>query len=89
MDPFSITVGAVALTETATKIATKLYDRYQLFRNAPAAMTELADEITMCAGQVDIFARSVDAFGKCPGNLQKETQKLVDRVKDPSNEPGS
>ena len=80
MDPFSITVGAVALAETASRVATMLFDRYQAFTSAPQAMVEIADEITMCAAHVDVFSKSVDAFGQCPKGLQKDTKKLVGEV---------
>ena len=46
----------------------------------PKWIVEIADEITMCAAHVDVFSKSVDAFGQCPKGLQKDTQKLVDEV---------
>ncbi|EPE33038.1 hypothetical protein GLAREA_06050 [Glarea lozoyensis ATCC 20868] len=64
MDPFSVTVGAVGLLDFANKVTNGLIDRYQAFSSAPRQMLEIADQITLCAGLVDVFAKSVDGTGK-------------------------
>ncbi|KUJ24424.1 uncharacterized protein LY89DRAFT_22533 [Mollisia scopiformis] len=60
MDPFSVTVGAIALAETANKLASSLTDRYSAFSSAPKEMLEIASHVTMCAGLVNVFAQSID-----------------------------
>ncbi|KAH7403238.1 hypothetical protein BKA64DRAFT_668595 [Cadophora sp. MPI-SDFR-AT-0126] len=78
MDPFSIVVGAVALTETANKLAGTLTDRYQAFRSAPKQMIEIAGQITLCAGLVDVFAKSVDGSGQnFPRKFEQDAAALV------------
>ncbi|PVH75275.1 hypothetical protein DL98DRAFT_518692 [Cadophora sp. DSE1049] len=82
MDPFSIVVGAVALTETANKLAGTLTDRYQAFRSAPKQMIEIAGQITLCAGLVDVFAKSVDgARQSFPRKFEQDAAALVMQVR--------
>lgn len=82
MDPFSVVVGAVALTETANKIAGALIDRYKAFSSAPKQMVEIAGQITMCAGLVDVFAKSVDGSGQqFPFRFQEDAAVLVQQVR--------
>lgn len=81
MDPFSITVGAVALTQLATKIAVTLKDTYQAYHSAPKDMLEIADQITLVAGLVDVFAKSLDGTGrKFPKTFQEHATNLVRQV---------
>lgn len=83
MDPFSIAVGAVALLETANKLSKTLLDRYQAFSAAPKKMCEVANDITMVAGLVDVFSTSVEGAGsgiKFPDKFQRDTRNLVDQV---------
>jgi hypothetical protein len=83
MDPFSITVGAVALLETANKLSKALIDRYQAFSVAPKKMCEIANDVTMVAGLVEVFATSVDGAGtgiKFPDKFQRDARNLVDQV---------
>ncbi|KAI9047752.1 hypothetical protein LZ554_008462 [Drepanopeziza brunnea f. sp. 'monogermtubi'] len=78
MDPFSIVVGAVALTEAANKLAGALTDRYKAFSSAPKQMIEIASQITLCAGLVDVFARSVDGAGQgFPKRFKDDATSLV------------
>ncbi|KAK6583445.1 hypothetical protein PZA11_004521 [Diplocarpon coronariae] len=78
MDPFSIVVGAVALTETANKLAGALTDRYKAFSSAPKQMVEIAGQITLCAGLVDVFAKSVDGTGRpFPRMFESDAASLV------------
>ncbi|CZR55514.1 uncharacterized protein PAC_05402 [Phialocephala subalpina] len=78
MDPFSITVGAVALAETANKLASSLTDRYRAFSSAPKEMLEIAGQVTMCAGLVDVFSRSIDGTGaEFPPRFQQDASTLV------------
>lgn len=78
MDPFSIVVGAVALTEIANKLAGTLTDRYKAFSSAPKQMVEIAGQITLCAGLVDVFAKSVDRSGQqFPAPFEKDAAALV------------
>ncbi|CAL3972337.1 unnamed protein product [Diplocarpon coronariae] len=92
MDPFSIVVGAVALTETANKLAGALTDRYKAFSSAPKQMVEIAGQITLCAGLVDVFAKSVDGTGRpFPRMFESDAASLVrqwlsDDYKAPDNE---
>lgn len=81
MDPFSIVVGAVALTEVANKLACTLTDRYQAFRSAPKHMIEIAGQVTLCAGLVDVFAKSVDGAGqRFPKKFEQDAAALVLQV---------
>ncbi len=81
MDPFSITLGALALAETANKLASSLTDRYRAFSSAPKEMLEIAGQVTMCAGLVDVFARSVDGIGQnFPKRFQQDVSTLVMQV---------
>ena len=81
MDPFSIVVGAVALTETANKLASTLTDRYKAFSSAPKQMIEIAGQITLCAGLVDVFAKSVDGTGgQFPKKFEQNAASLVKQV---------
>ena len=81
MDPFSIVVGAVALTEVANKLAGTLTDRYQAFRSAPKQMIEIAGQVTLCAGLVDVFAKSVDGAGQSfPKKFEQDAAALVLQV---------
>jgi len=81
MDPFSIVVGAVALTEVANKLASTLTDRYQAFRSAPKQMIEIAGQVTLCAGLVDVFAKSVDGAGQIfPKKFEQDAAALVLQV---------
>ncbi|PBP20783.1 hypothetical protein BUE80_DR008153 [Diplocarpon rosae] len=78
MDPFSITVGAVALTETANKLAGTLTDRYKAFSSAPQQMIEISGQITLVAGLVDVFAKSVDGTGQpFPRKFESDATSLV------------
>ncbi|KAF7510375.1 hypothetical protein GJ744_006654 [Endocarpon pusillum] len=78
MDPFSITVGAAALTQLATKIAVTLKDTYQAYHSAPEDMLEIADQITLVAGLVDVFAKSIDGTRrKFPKTFQEHAMNLV------------
>ncbi|KAK0115516.1 hypothetical protein ONS95_000207 [Cadophora gregata] len=78
MDPFSIVVGAVALTEAANKLAGTLTDRYQAFRSAPKQLIEIAGQVTLCAGLVDVFAKSVDSAGQSfPRKFEQDAAALV------------
>ncbi|PBP24276.1 hypothetical protein BUE80_DR004867 [Diplocarpon rosae] len=78
MDPFSITVGAVALTETANKLAGALTDRYKAFSSAPQQMIEIAGQVTLVAGLVDVFAKSVDGTGQpFPRKFESDAASLV------------
>ncbi|KAH7319431.1 hypothetical protein BKA65DRAFT_514530 [Rhexocercosporidium sp. MPI-PUGE-AT-0058] len=80
MDPFSIVVGAVALTETANKLASTLTDRYRAFNSAPKQMIEIAGQVTLCAGLVDVFAKSVDATGgQFPKKFKQDATSLVEQ----------
>ncbi|KAF1982512.1 hypothetical protein K402DRAFT_437789 [Aulographum hederae CBS 113979] len=82
MDPFSITVGAVALTETALKLSRALINRYQAYDAAPKEMVEIADQVTFCSGLVDVFAKSVDGTGrKFPKNFTDHATNLVKKVR--------
>jgi len=83
MDPFSITVGAVALLEAANKLSKTLMDRYQAFSAAPKRMCEIANDVTMVAGLVEVFATSVDGAGtgiRFPDKFQRDARNLVDQV---------
>ncbi|KAG4430421.1 hypothetical protein IFR05_014091 [Cadophora sp. M221] len=82
MDPFLIVVGAVALTEAANKLASTLTDRYKAFSSAPKQMIEIAGQITLCAGLVDVFAKSVDGTGggQFPRKFEKDAAALVKQV---------
>lgn len=81
MDPFSIVVGAVALTEVANKLASTLTDRYKAFNSAPKQMIEIAGQITLCAGLVDVFTKSVDgAGGTFPRKFEQDAKALVGQV---------
>ncbi|KAF8848282.1 hypothetical protein BDZ45DRAFT_606137 [Acephala macrosclerotiorum] len=78
MDPFSITVGAVALAETANKLASSLTDRYRAFSSAPKEMLEIAGQVTMCVGLVDVFSRSIDGTGQeFPKRFLQDASTLV------------
>ncbi|RDW91016.1 hypothetical protein BP5796_02181 [Coleophoma crateriformis] len=80
MDPFSILVGSLALTEAANKVAGKLMDTYQDFKSAPEEMVEIADQVTFCSGLVDVFANSVDTTGlKFPPKFREDVTTLVDK----------
>ncbi|RDW58139.1 hypothetical protein BP6252_13550 [Coleophoma cylindrospora] len=80
MDPFSILVGSLALTEAANKVAGKLMDTYRDFKSAPREMVEIADQVTFCSGLVDVFANSVDATGqKFPTRFREDVTTLVDK----------
>ncbi len=81
MDPFSITLGALALAETANKLASSLTDRYRAFSSAPKEMLEIAGQVTMCAGLVDVFVRSVDGTAhNFPKRFQQDVSTLVMQV---------
>ncbi len=81
MDPFSITVGAAALAHLATKIAATLKDTYQAYHSAPKDILEIADQITLVAGLVDVFAKSIDGPGrKFPKTFQEHATNLVCQV---------
>lgn len=82
MDPFSVTVGAVGLLDVANKVTSALIDRYQAFSSAPRQMLEIADQITLCAGLVDVFAKSVDGTGKqdFPRKFQDDASGLITQV---------
>lgn len=85
MDPFSITVGAVALAETANTLASSLTDRYRAFSSAPKEMLEIAGQVTMCAGLIDVFSRSIDGTGaEFPKRFQQDASTLVMQVCSPS-----
>ncbi len=82
MDPFSIVVGAVALSETANKLAGALTDRYKAFSSAPRQMVEIAGQISLCAGLVDVFAKSVDGSGQTfPRRFEEDAASLVRQVR--------
>ena len=81
VDPFSVTVGAIALLETSNTVVSKLFNLYYAFKSAPEAMIEIADEMNMCATHVNAFSKSVDSFGSSPAGLQKDTTKLVKEVR--------
>jgi hypothetical protein len=82
MDPFSITVGAVGLLDVANKVTSALIDRYQAYSSAPKQMIEIADQITLCAGMVDVFAKSVDGTGRqdFPRRFQNDATSLITQV---------
>jgi hypothetical protein len=82
MDPFSVTVGAVGLLDFANKVTNGLIDRYQAFSSAPRQMLEIADQITLCAGLVDVFAKSVDGTGKqdFPRKFKADAAGLITQV---------
>lgn len=76
-----MTVGAIALAETANKLAGSLTDRYRAYSSAPKEMMEIAGQVTMCAGLVDVFARSVDGSGHdFPKRFQQDASTLVMQV---------
>lgn len=82
-EPFSIAVGAVALLETANKVTSALIDRCQAFSSAPKQMSEIADQVTMCTGLIDVFAKSVDGSGqqKFPRKFQGDASALIEQVR--------
>jgi hypothetical protein len=84
MDPFSITVGAVGLLDVANKVAGALIDRYQAYSSAPKQMIEIADQITLCAGMIEVFAKSVEGTGKqaFPRKFQESATSLITQVSD-------
>ncbi len=81
MDPFSITVGAAALTHMATKIAVALKNTYQAYHFAPKEILEIADQITLVAGLVDVCAKSIDGTGReFPKTFHEHATNLVRQV---------
>lgn len=82
MDPFSLTVGALALAETANKLASSLTDRYRAFSSAPKEMLEIAGQVTMCAGLIDVFARSIEGNGEdFPKRFRQHASALITQVR--------
>lgn len=79
MDSFSIVAGSVALVETANKVATVLVDTYRDYTNAPTEMVEIADQVTICSGLVDVFAHSIKG-AKLTRDFHSVAQNLVDQV---------
>ncbi|KAF4628982.1 hypothetical protein G7Y89_g9166 [Cudoniella acicularis] len=85
MDPFSLTVGAVGLLDTANKLTKSLLDRYEAFSSAPRKMSEIANDVTMVAGLVEVFSQSVDGAGtsiKFPERFQRDAKNLVEQCFD-------
>jgi hypothetical protein len=81
MDPLSIITGAIALVQTADLVATRLIDIWGAYDAAPREMTEIAQEMTLSAGLIERFAKSIKEDEKIPKNFHQAVLNLVEKVR--------
>jgi hypothetical protein len=81
MDPVSIITGAIALVETADLVATRLIDIWGAYSAAPKEMAEIAQQMSLSAGLIDRFAKSIKEDEKIPKNFHRAVMSLVEKVR--------